>query len=73
MEVPRIGVKSELQLLAYARATAMQELSLVWNLHHSSQQCRIPDPLNEARNGTCIIMDPSQVPFLCATLGTPQN
>ena len=36
MEVPRLGVKSELQLLAYATATL--DLSLVCNLHRSSRQ-----------------------------------
>ena len=36
MEVPRLGVKSELQLLAWATATAMQDLSC--DLHHSSWQ-----------------------------------
>ena len=40
MEISRQGVKLELQLLAYATATAVQE-SHVCNLHHSSQQCRI--------------------------------
>ena len=48
MEVPRLGVELELQLLAYAIATAMQGPSLVCNLHHSSQQCRILNPLSEA-------------------------
>ena len=38
MEVPRLGVESELQLLAYTTATAMQDPSHVWDLHHSSQQ-----------------------------------
>ena len=36
MEVPRLGVKSELQLLSYATATAMQDPSRVCNLHHSA-------------------------------------
>ena len=36
MEVPRLDVKSELQLLAYTTATATQELSHVCDLHHSS-------------------------------------
>ena len=36
MEVPRLGVKLELQLPAYA--TAMPDPSLVCDLHHSSQQ-----------------------------------
>ena len=41
MEVPRLEVKSELQLLAYATATSKQDPSCVCNLHHSSQQCPI--------------------------------
>ena len=36
MEVPRLGVQSELQLPAYTTAIAMQDLSCVCNLHHSS-------------------------------------
>ena len=36
MEVPRLGIESELQLLAYATATAMSELSHVCDLRHSS-------------------------------------
>ena len=49
MEVPRLGVKLELQLPAYTTATAMQDLSHVWNLHHSSGQHQILNPLSEAR------------------------
>ena len=40
MEVPRLGVKSELQLPAYSTATATQDPSHVCNIHHSSQQCQ---------------------------------
>ena len=50
MEVPRLGVKSELQLLAYAMATATWDLSYICNLHHCSWQCQILNPLNEARD-----------------------
>ena len=35
----------------------MQDPSLVCDLHHSTQQQRIPDPLNKARDQTCILMD----------------
>ena len=35
MDVPRLGVESELQLPAYAIATAMPDLSHVCDLHHS--------------------------------------
>ena len=38
MEVPRPGIKLELQLLAYAIATATPDPSRVCDLHHSSQQ-----------------------------------
>ena len=50
IEVPRLGVKSELQLLAYARATGTPDLSHVCDLCHSSRQCWIPDPLSKARD-----------------------
>ena len=39
MEVPRLGVQSELQLLAYPTAT--QDLSHVCYLRHSSWQCQV--------------------------------
>ena len=61
MEVPRLGVESELQLLAYTTATATQELSCVCNLHHSSRHRQILNPLSGARDGSCIFMDASQV------------
>ena len=58
MEVPRLRVKSELQLPAYTTATATQDPSLVCDLHHSSRQ--FLNLLNEARDGTCVLMDASQ-------------
>ena len=36
MEVPRLGVESELQLLAYATAIAMLDLSHICNLHYTT-------------------------------------
>ena len=36
MEVPRLGIESELQPLAYTTATATPDPSRVWDLHHSS-------------------------------------
>ena len=38
---------------------------------HSSWQCQIPNPRNEARNRTCNPMVPSQIWLHCATTGTP--
>ena len=40
MEVPRLGFESELQLPAYAIATAAWDLSHICNLHHSSLNTR---------------------------------
>ena len=61
MEVPRLGVESELQLLAYTAATAIWDPSHVYNLHHSSRGHWILNPLSKARDRTCILMDPSLV------------
>ena len=49
MEVPRLGVESELQLPAYATARAMQDPSCICDLHHSSWQCWILNPLSMPR------------------------
>ena len=61
MEVPRLGVQLELEPLAYARATATWDPSYVCDLHRSSQQCQILNPLSEARDQTCFLMDASRV------------
>ena len=57
MEVPRVGVKLELQLPAYTR-----DLSHICDLCHSSWQCWILYPLSEARDQTYILMYTSLVP-----------
>ena len=46
LKVPRLGVESELQLLACATATATRNPSCICNLYHSSQQHRILNPLS---------------------------
>ena len=60
MEVPRLGVKLELELPAYTTATASPDPSLVYSLHHSSRQHQILNPLSKARDQTHILMDHSQ-------------
>ena len=71
MEVPRLGVKSELQLPAYATPTATPDLSRVCNLRHSSQQHWIPNLPSKGQDQTCSRMDTSQVCYSWATTGTP--
>ena len=61
MEVPRLGDESELQLLAYATATARQGPSCVCDLRDSSQQRQILNPLSKARDPTCVLVDASQI------------
>ena len=61
MEVPRIGVESELQPPAYARATATWDLSHVHDLHHSSWQHHVLNPLSKARDQTHNLMVPSWI------------
>ena len=79
MEVPRLGIKSELQLLAYTTAIATWDLSHVCDLSHicdlshSSDQHWILNPLIEARDRTCNLMVPSRIRFHCATMGTPEK
>ena len=63
MEVPGLGVELELQLLAYATATSKQDLSHICNLHHSSQQCLILNPLSEVGDGACVLMNANQICF----------
>ena len=55
MEVPNLGgIKSE---LAYSTATAMPDPNRIYDLHHSSQQGRILNPLSGTRDQTHILMD----------------
>ena len=49
MEIPRLGVKSELWLLAYTTA-------------HSNARF-VLNPMNKVRDGTCLLMDTSQVRY----------
>ena len=61
LEVLRLGVESEIQLLAYTTATATPDPSHTCNLHHSSRQGWIFNPLREARDQTHIPMDTSRI------------
>ena len=72
MEVPRLGVKSELQLLAYTTAITTWDPTCVCNPHYSSQQCWILNPLNEARDWTPILRILAGFITLWGTTGTPK-
>ena len=50
IEVPRQGVELELQLPAYALAMATWGISCVDDLHHSSWEHGILNPLSETRD-----------------------
>ena len=73
MEVPRLGVKLELQLPAYTTVTATRDPSRIYNLNHTSQQHWILNPLSEARDRTLVLTDTSWIYFHCTTTGTPQR
>ena len=72
MEVPRRGVKSELQLLVYTRPIPQQ--CLIWAVSvtsHGSQQHQILNPLSKARGQIDILIDTSHVHYCWATTETP--
>jgi len=72
MDVPRLGVQSELLLPAYTRATAMPDPSRICDLHHCSWQHWILNPMSKVRDRTRNLMVPSRICFLCAMMGTPR-
>ena len=71
MEDPRLGVKLELQLPAYATATPTHDPSRVCDPHRSQWQSRILNPLREARDQTGNLTVPSRIHFTCSMMGTP--
>jgi len=70
MEVPRLRVELELQLPAYTTATAMQDPSLICDLHHSLEQYWILNSLSEARDRICFLVDSS---WVCNPLSHNRN
>ena len=57
MEVSGLAVESELQRQAYTTAMVTPDPSCICDLCCSLWQCQILNPLNEARDWTCIRMD----------------
>ena len=67
MEVPSLGVKSELQVPAYTTTTVKPDPSCI--LHHSLEQCQMLNSLSKARDQTHILMDISQILILLSHNG----
>ena len=58
MDIPRPGVETELQLLAYTTAISqLPDPSYICDLCCSLQQHWILNSLSEARDWTCLLMD----------------
>ena len=70
MEVPRLRVETELQLRASTTAAATWDLSCICDLHCNPWQHWILNPLREARDRTCILVDTSWAPYRQARTGT---
>ena len=71
IQVPRLGVESELQLPAYTTAkAAVQAVAATYTTAHDNAGSLI---LSDARDWTCILMDISWIHFPCATMGTPNT
>ena len=51
----------------------MPDLSRICDLHHSSGQCPVLNPMIEARDRTHNLMVPSRIRFYCATTETPHH
>ena len=66
---PRGRIKATAAGLHHSHSKAGS--SRICDLDHSSQQRQILNSLSEARDGTYILMDPSQVRFCCTTTGLP--
>ena len=61
MEIPRLGVESELQLPACIYHSHSNARSVTYTTAHGQRW--ILNPLSEARDGTCILTDASQIRF----------
>ena len=66
---PRGPIRAVAAGLHHSNSNARSESCL--DLHPSSRQCWILNPLSEARNQTSILLGAGQVHFHCATMGNP--
>ena len=68
----QVRLELELQLPVCTTAIATWDPSCICDLHHSSRQRWILNPLSEDRDRTHIFMDTSRVHYHWATIGTPK-
>ena len=73
MEVPRLGVESELQLLACTTATATQDLSHVCDLQPQLMATPEPQPTEQDQGSNLQPHGSSLDAFLLCHTGTPIN
>ena len=73
MEVPRLEVKSELQLPFLHHSHSKAKFKLCLQPIPQLRATQIFNPLSEARNQTHILMDTSWVHYHWATTGTPNS
>ena len=58
--------------MAYGSSQAWGQIrAAAAGLHHGSRQRQILNPLSEARDRTCNLMDTSRIRFCCAVTVTP--
>ena len=69
--VPRLGVERELRRPGHSTATATEDLSLILDPHHSSQQRPILSPPSKARDWTCVPWMLVRLINCGAIMGTP--
>ena len=61
--VLNMNKQGAMTLLGHSHSNVGWDPGHVCDLHHSSWQCQILNALREARNGTCVLMDASQIHF----------
>ena len=72
MEIPRLQVKLELQAASLHHSHSNMGSETCCDLHHSSRQQWILNPLSKARDPTQVLTDTSQLHYYWATMRTPR-
>ena len=65
--------RAQIGAIAYTRATAMPDPSHIYDVHPSSWQRWILNPMSEARDQTHVLMETSQACYWGATMGTSRT